>query len=170
MEDIDPYKTIFKGRLIYKTHYREFFELFILGTIGFFLFLFTFLGIVQNEPSWIIVPLIIFSTYSGLYYFSNKACRKLIKVDNSANKELIMKRLLDYLKQNGYKVKFISFQHLKAISGYDILLHKNELTLIFTEKNVLINLISGDERYRFPLVYNKDKKINELKSIINAGT
>ena len=170
LEDIDIIKTKQRNRLVYKSHWIEFYEIFAFAMILAML-VFPLILILKSTMdlraiislSSMIIVLIFITIYkivrSRQFYILHTGLPK------KTNKLL----LADYIEKNDYKLRFHDNDYLRAILKFKIIRTPKELTVIFDDNQILINIVSYG-RIRFPLPFELKKFINGLKEKINTGT
>ena len=171
MEDIYFDKTLKKNRLVYKTHWLEYYEFFVLSILlillFFSLFLITFSC--NNLFSIILIAFIIFILI-GFAIFKNKKCRKLIVVDTKFLKEKNKAFIDNYIDKKEYNLKYNNENYMRYNSNLKITLVRQELTVIFEDYKILINLVNCSGLIRFPSFIKLQRLIRDLNKKMNAST
>lgn len=176
MENINITKTLAKNRIIYKTHWNEGYEVILLIT---FLTPFIYLIInsfVNTNPFsqhiyLDVIFLLIITIMVSYAFYKNKKHRQLITLNTELNKETCKQLLYNFAINKNYELSFKGDNYFCFISRFNIFKRRKELTVIFLEDKILINIANSTGRYRYPAYFAPQAFAKELnKIIVNKST
>ena len=168
MEDICFDKTYKKNRLIYKTHWIEYYEFFVLSILLILMFFSLYLITILNYNlfSIILIVFLIFF-FIGFAIIKNKKGRQFIELETGLLKESNKIFIVNYIDKKVYNLKFDNENYMRYNSNLKITLLRQELTVIFDDNKILINLVNCSGLIRFPSFIKQQQLINDLKKKIN---
>ncbi len=175
MEDIDIIKTKGKNRVIYKTHFIDYYQLFLFIFIILILIsILTLISIyaIDRTNMWRLQVgfiLIIFILISYRIYIDKKA-RQFKTINTGLNKDKNKIFVADFIDNFGFILKFHDNDYLRALSKQQFFFTKQELTIIFYDDKVQINIVDATSLSRAPSFYGLKKFIRRFKEKLNAGT
>jgi len=163
MENIDIIKTKLRNKLVFKTHWIEYSEIFaivlVFSGLGFILFL--IYNSSKDLKSMTGISLVIL-TLLGLTIYKIKRTRQLVVLKTGLSKETNRLLIADFIGKKGYKLRFYDNDYLRAISRHNFLLGQKELTVLFDDYSVLLNIVLSTGKIRFPSPIELRKFIMEL--------
>jgi hypothetical protein len=170
MEDIDIVRTKNENRLIYKTHWVEFYEIFFFVVILYMFIIPLILTFNSTKDLKAIVILsLMLLILIGIAIYKMKKSRQLHIIDTGQSLESNKLLIYDFIDKCGYKLKYDNYNYLRAITKFNFLDTQKELTVLFDDNKVLINIVTKGY-IRFPMPLELNKFIKELNKKINAGT
>jgi hypothetical protein len=92
----------------------------------------------------------------------------IIKTGLSLDKNKLL--MTDFSVKRGFKLKFHDNDYIRSISGLKLNLMKQELTVVFQNDTLLINIVNSTGLVRMPSFFGIKKFVNEYEKEINACT
>ena len=157
MEDIDIIKTRNKNRLIYKTHWIEFYEIFFFILI-FSMLLFPLILICSSTKDLkaILVISLMILIFICFTVYKIKKSRQLFVLNTGQSKEANKLLVTDFIGKTGYKLRYNDSDYLRAMTEFNFLRTQKELTVLFDDNKVLINIVTKGY-IKFPLSLELNK-------------
>ncbi len=166
MENIDIIETLERNKLIFKSHWLEYYEVFLLSIFLTVLVLIMIYLTSNDLWSKVIISFIILMLL-GFSIYKNRKCRQLVSIETGFIKEKNKSLVIDLLSKKNYKMKFHNENYFRLISNYNFLLMRHELTIIFNENKILFNLFNSTGLVRLPSYLTLNLLIRELKIHFN---
>ncbi len=175
MGDIDIEKTRKRNLLIYRTHFIDYFQLSIFIFIILILisiFILVFISIFSSKSN------IKFVIYFGLFIifiismriFNEWRARKFTIIDTGQSKDRNKQLMIDLIKDLGFDIIYFDDDYIRALAKEKVLFAKQELTIIFDDSKIQINLVKVTSLSRASSYFDLIEFINKTKEKINTGT
>ena len=166
MEDINIQKTITKMRLSYKTHFLEMYEILysciILLLIGFIFYL---VWISSKDLLSLGIISCIFFLYIGYAIYKEYKCKQLTELNTKSPIETNESLLSNILDQKGYKIKFHNKDYIRALSKFNYLFCRRELTIILIDNKLYINIVNTTGLVRYPAIVATKRFIKSIENL-----
>lgn len=175
MDDIDLINTNDKKRLFYKSHFIDNYQLSILLLSIILIFLAMIYILINNPPRerlflFIFGFLLFIGILITLWIYNDKLTRKLTKIETGYSKEKNRTIFTDLVLNSGYDIEFDNNYYIRAISENKFFIKQRELTIIFYDNEILINVVTAS-RYSRNYSYFSLRKIKKIiREKINAST
>jgi len=170
MEDIDYDKTLARNRLSYKTHWQDFIEVYMVVVLVAVSGILVFLSVKDSNTISFLEIISFDIILVSLAYYKNELCRELIKVETGLTKDINKNNIIDFLIKKDYLLKYSSPDYIRVISKLNFMGRTRELTIIFMDNYILINLINKNSRLRWPAIRTLARFIHAFKELTTAGT
>lgn len=177
LKNLDIEKSIQIKKLVIEENWLDKFDIFV-NYLTFSVLIFSSFLVIKdinpNSPNdtvgYFIIPLIIvFSSYAIFCKFSEK---KLKVINFKIHREEAKQRILEYGKQNNYRVSKISNDLIvlnRSTNDYGLGNQERTICIFFTDDEILYTLIRDGFRLNFPVLFSQHfvradfKKILKLK-------
>ena len=150
MEDINLLKTLIRNRVVYKTHWVETYEVFILLVLLCFIIMFSWMFINDRDIKGLEFAGCFFILIAGLAIYKYARSGRLVIIENQMIKTDNRSLLEEYLSDKGFNVLWRNDDYLIALSKYNSWFNRTELTLIYQDNKILMNIVSSTGVVRFP--------------------